>query len=74
MARVFWRANGAKGLLQTVAVLFSKAVPELTGWLEIHRAKLTARGDEIAFSLIYLKDRLGHRARNSKGNIPRSSG
>ena len=38
----------------------------MTGWLEIHRAKLTARADEIAFSLIDLKD-LRREAR--KGNV-----
>jgi hypothetical protein len=42
--------------------------------LEIHRAKLTARDDEIAFSLIYLKDLLEHRREARKRNIPRSSG
>ena len=44
----------------------------MTGWLEIHRAKLTAGAYEIAFSLIDLKD-LRREAR--KGNVlPSSSG
>ena len=38
----------------------------MTGWLEIHRAKLTARDDEIAFSLIDLKDRSGIGAKLGK--------
>ena len=38
----------------------------MTGWLEIHRAKLTPRVDEITFSLIDLKD-LWREAR--KGNV-----
>jgi hypothetical protein len=42
----------------------------MTGWLEIHRANLTTRADEITFSLIDLKD-LWREAR--KGNVLTSS-
>ena len=42
----------------------------MTGWLEIHRAKLTTRADEITFSLIDLKD-MWREAR--KGNVLTSS-
>ena len=39
----------------------------MTGWLKMHRAKLTARDDEIAFSLIDLKACIRHWHDDRKG-------